>query len=51
MPTLPLDLPDDVFSALCRSPEEFEREMRLAAPVADLRHAEFSRALAREGAE
>jgi predicted HTH domain antitoxin len=27
------DLPDDVFSALRRSPEEFARELRLAAAV------------------
>lgn len=31
--TMTLDLPDDVFSALRRSPEEFVREMRLAAAI------------------
>ncbi len=33
MPTLTLDLPDDVFSALRRSPDEFARELRLAAAI------------------
>jgi predicted HTH domain antitoxin len=28
-----LELPDDVFSALRRSPEEFARELRLAAAI------------------
>lgn len=31
MPTLAIDLPEDVFSALRRSPDEFGKEMRLAA--------------------
>jgi len=31
--TVVMDLPDDVFSALRRSPEEFAREMRLAAAM------------------
>ena len=31
MPTLNLDVPDKVFSALRISPDEFTREMRLAA--------------------
>jgi hypothetical protein len=63
MPTVTMDLPEDVFSALRRSPEEFAREMRLAAAmlwysrgmisqekaagVAGLNRAEFLRALAR----
>lgn len=33
MPTITLDLPEDVFSSLRRSPEEFAREMRLAAAI------------------
>jgi predicted HTH domain antitoxin len=33
MRTITLDLPDDVFSALRRSPEEFLQEMRLAAAI------------------
>ncbi|HPA46013.1 MAG TPA: UPF0175 family protein [bacterium] len=33
MITLTLDLPDDVFSALRRSPQEFGRELRLAAAI------------------
>ena len=33
MQTVVMDLPDDVFSALRRSPEEFAREMRLAAAM------------------
>lgn len=33
MTMLTLDLPEDVFSALRRSPEEFARELRLAAAV------------------
>ncbi len=31
MQTITLELPEEVFSALRRSPEEFVREMRLAA--------------------
>jgi predicted HTH domain antitoxin len=58
-----MDLPEDVFSALRRSPEEFAREMRLAAAmlwysrgmisqekaaeIAGLNRAELLRALAR----
>jgi predicted HTH domain antitoxin len=61
---LTLDLPDDVFSALRRSPDEFVRDMRLAAAVhwygkgevsqekaaeiAGLDRIDFLRALARE---
>jgi predicted HTH domain antitoxin len=33
MATLTIDLPDDVFSALRRSPDEFTRELRLAAAM------------------
>ena len=63
MPMVAMDLPEDVFSALRRSPEEFAREMRLAAAmlwysrsmisqekaaeIAGLNRAEFLRALAR----
>lgn len=63
MPTVTMDLPEDVFSALRRSPKEFAREMRLAAAmlwysrsvisqekaaeIAGVNRAEFLRALAR----
>jgi predicted HTH domain antitoxin len=63
MPTVTMDLPEGIFSALRRSPEEFAREMRLAAAmlwysrstisqekaaeIAGLNRAEFLRALAR----
>ena len=33
MPTVTFDLPDDVLSALRRSPEEFAHDMRLAAAI------------------
>ena len=33
MTTVTLELPEDVFSALRRSPDEFAREMRLAAAI------------------
>jgi predicted HTH domain antitoxin len=33
MQTITLEFPEDVFSALRRSPEEFAREMRLAAAI------------------
>jgi predicted HTH domain antitoxin len=33
MQTITMDLPEEVFSALRRSPEEFAREMRLAAAM------------------
>jgi predicted HTH domain antitoxin len=58
-----MELPEDVFAALRRSPDEFAREMRLAAAmlwyargmisqekaaeIAGLNRAEFLRALAR----
>lgn len=33
MQTLTMEMPEEVFSALRRSPEEFAREMRLAAAI------------------
>jgi predicted HTH domain antitoxin len=33
MSTLTLEIPEDAFSALRRSPEEFGRELRLAAAI------------------
>lgn len=33
MPVINLELPSEVFSALRRSPEEFARELRLAAAI------------------
>jgi len=33
MMTVMLEFPDDVFSALRRSPEEFARELRIAAAI------------------
>ncbi len=33
MTTIQLELPDDVFATLRRSPEEFARELRLAAAI------------------
>lgn len=63
MTSVTFDLPDEVFSALRRAPDEFVREMRLAAAmlwyargevsqekaaqIADLGRAEFLDALAR----
>ena len=33
MPRVTLELPEEVFSALRRSPEEFARDLRLAAAI------------------
>jgi predicted HTH domain antitoxin len=33
MPTITMDLPEEAFAALRRSPAEFAREMRLAAAI------------------
>ena len=65
MTTLTLEVPEDVFSAVRRTPEDFVRELRLAAgvhwyqkrqvsqekaaQVAGLDRADFLDALAREG--
>jgi predicted HTH domain antitoxin len=67
MRTIQLELPEDVFSAVRRSPEEFGQALRLAAAVhwfehgvvseekaaqvAGLTRADFLRALAREGVD
>lgn len=67
MTTITLHLPDGVFSALRRSPDEFARELRLAAAIhwyargeisqekgaeiAGLDRTDFILALAREGVE
>ena len=67
MTSVTLQLPDDVFSALRRSPDEFVRELRLAAAihwyekgeisqgkaasVAGLDRTDFLLALARENAD
>ena len=42
MTTVTLELPEDVFSALRCSPEEFCREMRLAAAIHWYEHGEMS---------
>ena len=42
MTTVTLDLPEDVFSALRRSPDEFGRELRLAAAMHWYEHGEIS---------
>jgi predicted HTH domain antitoxin len=64
MPRVTLELPEDVFSALRRSPEEFARDLRLAAAmyergevsqekaarIAGMDRTDFLAALARERA-
>jgi predicted HTH domain antitoxin len=66
MPRVTLELPEEVFSALRRSPEEFGRDLRLAAAIhwyergevsqekaariAGMDRTDFLAALAREGA-
>lgn len=42
MASVTIDLPDEVLSALRRSPEEFVREMRLAAAIHWYRRGEVS---------
>lgn len=42
MATVTIELPEEVFSALRRSPEEFVREMRLAAAIHWYRRGEIS---------
>jgi predicted HTH domain antitoxin len=67
MSTVTLEMPEDAFSALRRSPEEFGRELRLAAAIhwyrrgeisqeraaliADLDRTDFLMALARQGVD
>jgi predicted HTH domain antitoxin len=67
MATVTLELPEDVFSALRRSPQEFARELRLAAAIhwyqrgqvsqekaaqiAGLDRTDFLLALSREGVD
>ncbi|HEX4952037.1 MAG TPA: UPF0175 family protein [Thermoanaerobaculia bacterium] len=67
MATLTLELPEDVFSALRRSPEDFAKELRLAAAIhwysrgqvsqekaariAGLDRTDFLMALARQGVD
>lgn len=48
MTTLTLQLPEDVFSALRRSPEEFLKEMRLAAAIHWYQRGEISQEKAAE---
>jgi len=48
MPTVSLDLPEDVFSALRRSPDEFVREVRLAAAIHWYERGEISQEKAAE---
>lgn len=67
MPTITLDIPDEAFAALRRTPEQFARDLRLAAAmfwyakgdvsqeraaqIAGLSRADFLMALSREAVE
>lgn len=48
MTTVTIELPEDVFGALRRSPEEFAREMRLAAALHWYSQGQLSQARAAE---
>jgi predicted HTH domain antitoxin len=48
MTEITLRLPEEVFSALRRSPDEFAREMRLAAAIHWYEHGEISQEKAAE---
>jgi predicted HTH domain antitoxin len=48
MATVMVEVPDDAFSALRRSPEEFAREMRLAAAIQWYHEGRISQGMAAE---
>lgn len=48
MTTVTLDLPEDVYSSLRRSPDEFARELRLAAAIHWYSQAQLSQSKAAE---